>query len=184
MLGSYHSSFSQRGKEHQLEVRLSTQLATTVVLGAYATEAAPLIQHLPISIFTNPNWQQGMGNSISFGVSTLLQEYPNTKGILISVVDQPLIDTAYLGRLIHSFQHNQKQILVSKALDWQGVPAIFDQCYFDELMALDGEKGAKKVSQKYAGYVKSIEGGSLLVDMDTPEVYEKLRLEFGYTHHG
>ena len=77
--------------EHQLNNLLKTNTTTSVVLGANAEKISSVIDSLPISIFTNPKWQNGMGNSISFGIQQLLEKDANIDGILISLIDQPPI---------------------------------------------------------------------------------------------
>ena len=161
--------------EHQLNNLLKTNTTTSVVLGANAEKISSVIDSLPISIFTNPKWQNGMGNSISFGIQQLLEKDANIDGILISLIDQPLLTTEYFNKIIESFQINKKQIIVSQSENgWLGAPVLFDKTYFDELINLKGDEGAKLIISKNKNKIHLILAETILQDIDTPEAYQKL----------
>ncbi|MDG1040888.1 MAG: nucleotidyltransferase family protein, partial [Polaribacter sp.] len=165
--------------EHQLNNLLKTNTTTSVVLGANAEKISSVIDSLPISIFTNPKWQNGMGNSISFGIQQLLEKDANIDGILISLIDQPLLTTEYFNKIIESFQINKKQIIVSQSENgWLGAPVLFDKTYFDELINLKGDEGAKLIISKNKNKIHLILAETILQDIDTPEAYQKLFKKF------
>lgn len=161
--------------EHQIETLLKTGNPVNVVLGANSNLVLPLIKKYKINIFFNSNWKNGMGTSIASGAEQLCNKFPKADGFLITLLDQPLMTSKYIQKLINEFQVGNKQIIVSKAASgWQGVPALFDRFYFSELKNLKGEEGAKKIIVKYADAVKKIQCSDLLEDIDTPESYQKL----------
>ncbi len=77
--------------EHQIKTLLETNNPLSVVLGAYSEEIISVIDKFPIEIYTNENWEKGMGTSISYGMKLLLEKYPNIDGVLITLIDQPLL---------------------------------------------------------------------------------------------
>ena len=158
--------------EHQLEILLATNKSVSVVLGAYSKEITLTIEKFPISIFINEHWENGMGSSISFGVQQLLAKDPTIDGILISLIDQPLITTHHFEKILSLFQPTKKQIIVSNSKNgWSGAPVLFDKIYFNELIKLKGDEGAKVVTSQYKDFVKLIDAGNKLIDMDTPDAY-------------
>ncbi|MEM0910466.1 MAG: nucleotidyltransferase family protein, partial [Pseudomonadota bacterium] len=52
-----------------------------------------------------------------------------------------------------------------------GVPAIFDKRYFDSLISLNGDRGAKALIQTRRDDVLAITPLTPLVDIDTKETY-------------
>ena len=161
--------------EHQITTLLKTDQEVIVVLGAYADKILPIIKELPITIFINNNWTNGMGNSIAFGIKMISEIFFNVDGVLISLVDQPLINTKHLKRMLNSFQPSKKQIIMSRSsIGWDGVPVLFDSYYFKILQTLKGEQGAKRIFNKEINKIKYIDAGDLLIDIDTPDVYEKM----------
>lgn len=162
--------------EFQLKNLLNTHQQVFVVLGAYADEIIPLIKSGKAIILINQDWEEGMSTSIAFAVKKVMDSIKNIDGIIITIIDQPLVDTAHLKTIIGSFKADEKQIIVSESDNgWRGVPAIFDKCYLQELANLKGDSGAKSVVHNYKENVHIINAGNKLVDMDTPEIYEQLK---------
>ncbi len=161
--------------EHQILNLLATGESLTVVMGAYAEKILPLIEPLPIDIVHNDCWEDGMGTSIAQGTSHLLEQHPNMDGILISLIDQPLLTTAHFNKMLTAFQPGSKQIIISKAdIQWSGAPVLFDKTFIRELIQLKGDEGAKKVTNKHKDAIVTIDGGALLTDIDTPLAYQEV----------
>ncbi len=165
--------------EHQIQIRLQTGEEVVVVLGANSKIILPIIEKLPIIIIINPEWALGIGNSLAFGIRELNNKIPDAKGALISLVDQPLITIIHLNKLFKTCVPGNQQIIASQsASGWTGVPALFDRFYFEELIKLNGEEGARKIIKKFASNVIPIDARDLLEDMDTPESYQYLLKRF------
>jgi molybdenum cofactor cytidylyltransferase len=167
--------------EHQIQIRLQSKQVVIVLLGCHAEKILPVIEKLPVTPLINKEWPNGMGNSIAFGIKMLAQKHPDSEGVLISLVDQPLVTAAHFEKIYSSFQVGNKQIIVSQsAAGWRGVPALFDACYFEDLKKLSGEAGARTLIQSHPNEVKGISCGHLLADIDTPEAYRELLERFSF----
>ena len=116
-----------------------------------------------------------MGNSIAFGVSNILEKTPNTSGILIALVDQPLISLEHFQNLISQQQGAPHQIHISanEKGKWSP-PSLFGSTYFQKLMNLDGDKGAQSIIAENKLNVSAITCFSSLEDADTPEEYQQM----------
>lgn len=165
--------------EHQIQTLLKTKKSVNVVLGAHAEQIIPVIKKFNIKIITNDIWENGMGTSVASGANYVAQNYPGSEGVLIALLDQPMITGAYLQKMIGKFQPGKKQIIVSASNDgWEGVPALFDKHYFIEIQNLDGKEGAKKIIRSHPQNVKTLKCGNHCTDMDTPEKYNELLHRF------
>lgn len=161
--------------EYQITVLLETNQQVSVVLGAYAEKISKVIEKYPIDIYVNENWKKGMGTSIAYGVKQLIKKDPTVEGILISLIDQPLINATHFNKMLRFFEPGKGQINVSKSKDgWSGVPVLFDRAYFNELIDLQGDDGAKLIIKKYRNSVKLIDSEDSLKDIDTHEAYLEL----------
>ena len=161
--------------EHQIHVLLETNNNISVVLGAYSDKISEVIKKFPIEIYTNKDWENGMGTSISYGLKMLLDKHPEVDAVLISLIDQPLIKSTHFKKMTDLFQPGKNEIIVSYSeKDWSGSPVLFDKVYFKELLKLKGDEGAKRIVHKYRNSVKLIDGGDLLKDVDTHQAYLKL----------
>ncbi|MGB3756930.1 MAG: nucleotidyltransferase family protein [Rivularia sp. (in: cyanobacteria)] len=160
---------------HAVKIGLnSTCKPVLVVLGAYAENIKPEINKLPVEIVENPLWQTGMASSIRAGIITIKESNPNLDGVIIALADQPLISEAVFNRLIQSYQETRNIIIASTYDGVVGVPALFNNILFSELINIEGDKGAKNLMRKYRDEVLSIEIPEAATDIDTPDDYEKL----------
>ena len=161
---------------HQIQQLLATSYPLTVVLGAKAKDILPEIKDLKITTVVNNHWEDGMGNSLAYGIQAILKASPNVQGILIALVDQPLLTTIHYERILKAFTSNTKQIIVSASKQGvTGPPVLFDAFYFNELTQLTADEGAKAVTKKYKEQAVHIAMDSAVQDMDTPEEFERLR---------
>lgn len=162
-----------------LENAVSTALAANagivvVVLGYEADKITPLIKSCNISITINGNWRAGMGSSISKGMLHLLNMQPAVDDAIIMLCDQPLVTADVLHKLIETRASVGCGIVACTYGGTVGVPALFDKVYFDKLVSLEGESGAKKILHQFADDVASINFPGGAIDIDTPEDFERL----------
>ena len=95
-------------------------------------------------------------------------------GVLVSLVDQPLISSSHYLKMRKAFEKGKNQIIASESNQgWKGVPILFDSSYFEQIKSLTGDIGAKSILQKNISYAKFIKSGDDLIDIDTPEFYKR-----------
>lgn len=162
--------------ESRIKTLLKTNQSLLVVLGSKAEQITPYIEDIKCDYVVNEKWEAGMSTSIAYGVKNLNKTHKNLDGILITTIDQPLIESAHLNRMIALFKRNQQQIIVSKSnKGWTGIPVLFDSFYLNELCELKGDNGAKSIVQNYSDKLLTVVGGDKLIDIDTPIQYEELK---------
>jgi molybdenum cofactor cytidylyltransferase len=143
-----------------------------VILGANAEVIRPTIETLPVHIFYNKEWREGIASSIKLGIAELQKFEPAITSAILMLCDQPFISTSLLNELLHAKE--KKGIIASAYNDTIGAPVLFDAKYFDELSLLTGAEGAKKLLAKYPGNVHAIAFPLGGVDIDTVEDYIEL----------
>ena len=148
-----------------------------VVLGANYQLISKEIKQENITIIYNKNWTLGMGSSIVCAMDFFDKKHKKYDGVLITLVDQPLIDVIYFNMLINKFIDNN--IIASKYKNRVGVPAIFSLKYFNELRQLNGDIGARNLILKHINDVKKIDAFDKIQDIDSIESYEHLYSLFG-----
>jgi len=122
----------------------------------------------------NQEWREGIASSIRCGVEALLQADAGTEGVLIVLSDQPLVEDSDLEQLVKKFSEGSSLIVASSFAGTVGPPAIFARGIFDELLALRGDHGAKRIISADPARVTSIPLPQAAVDVDTPEQYQKV----------
>lgn len=111
----------------------------------------------------------------------------NPSHVLFTLADLPSLNAQDLIRLIDASKAYPNHIVCS---EWQKhgekngehnsrltVPAIFPEAMFSELLALQGDTGAKPIIKKYAklGKVTAVSIPNAQFDIDTPQDWEKLK---------
>lgn len=143
-----------------------------VVTGAHEQLINPEVSALDVHIVHNPLWQQGMASSINAGISALPS---GTQQAIIMLCDQPFADAALLKEMIDQQRLNDSDLVACTYGGSIGVPALFDQSLFAELLELKGQEGAKKIIQKYREQATTIPFGKGSIDIDTPDDLDQLR---------
>lgn len=156
------------------EAQKSKADALVVVLGWNSELIKSGFDSEKIPFVINENWEEGMASSMQAGLNFLMENEQPDQVILI-LVDQPFVDANLLIRLILEKERTGKGIVACAYSETLGVPAIFDQKYFEELLMLKGTDGAKKVILRNKADVFEIEFPLGAVDLDTEEDLRQLK---------
>ena len=160
---------------HMAEMAIATNTDPIgIVLGANAGLIHPLLTDLPIHPTENDQWATGMASSIRCGLRKLLTLAPDLEAIVLLVCDQPFVSTLLIQQLITAYQTSQFPIIASAYAETLGVPALFHRRLFPELLALEGDCGAKALIHRYALHCRSIPFAAGAIDLDTPDNLETL----------
>lgn len=156
------------------KVTKTTNNRIILVLGSNYDIIHDKLKHKTIDVVFNEEWIKGLGTSIAKGVNTALKDnQPNA--ILISLADQPSIPLNYFAQMVNFFKGEPEQIIASKyGKNKLGVPALFGADYFDDLMKLNSNKGAKYIIENNMSCVYELDASDFLSDIDTIEEYKKL----------
>ncbi|MGB3775866.1 MAG: nucleotidyltransferase family protein [Leeuwenhoekiella sp.] len=166
------------GDKPLLALALDTAVSARVsgsycVLGANMDKIKPVVETYPIEIIENKDWKKGLGESIAIGVKTIMQNSPESEGILILLADQPWVDGEYVDAMIDKFEERPDAIIASDYGNFYGVPALFPSAYFDKLIEVKGDTGAKELLNDPSIPVIGIESSKKLSDIDTPEDFDQ-----------
>ena len=109
---------------------------------------------------------RGMGASLAHGVG----EARSADGWIIALADMPRVPTALIGEIAEALEKGAS--IVAPVHDGErGHPVGFSAKLRDELLALDGDTGARAVLQRHAADVQTIEcsDSGVLLDVDRRE---------------
>ena len=129
---------------------------------------------MPVTVVQNPDWEEGMSSSIRRCLQELLLIKPEMTDCIFMVCDQPFVDAEVLRKLVQAKQDGRSGIVASAYNETVGTPALFDKFYFPELLALQGQEGAKKLVLKHRQVVTSLAFPAGAVDIDTAADYAAL----------
>jgi molybdenum cofactor cytidylyltransferase len=157
------------------EVALATDCYPVVlVIGAHKPQIAPEIVRLPLTVIDNPTWHEGMASSVKMGLIGMYMTYKDIDAVLFLVCDQPHLSVALLEKILAEYQSKNAPIVACQYAGQVGVPVLFTRPYFEELLDLKGDKGAKSILMSHLdeAHLVHFEGGE--IDLDTPDDYQKV----------
>ena len=165
--------------EHTINTVLELNSSeVVVVLGANFEIIQSEISKYPVTVLNNTSWKVGLGKSIAVAVEYIQKLNYKVDGVMIVLADQPLINSRFLGELCNAFNPNNNQIITTSYKNGKrGVPVIFDKYYFEELMLLNDDDGARTLLKTYANSVNSLKPQFENLDIDSKEDYNYLHKE-------
>ena len=145
-----------------------------VVLGFNAEEMRREIEHLPVEILVNQDYQQGQLSSLQTALRRLNDE-KDCDAILVHLVDHPYLSAAVVNRMIDRYRGSKNSIVIPKFQGKRGHPVLFDRSLFAELLAAPLDQGAKAVVNAHRDQTLEIdtEDIGVTLDIDTPELYRQ-----------
>lgn len=145
-----------------------------LVLGSRYEEISASIKKYNVPIHLNQDWKTGIASSIQSGLQALLSNVPDLERCFISVCDQPYLNAGIFHEMRILQDASSKEIIACEYADTLGVPALFSKKYFDDLVHLTGDQGAKKIIHKNMKDVYSFPFEKGAIDIDTKSDYDNL----------
>jgi molybdenum cofactor cytidylyltransferase len=144
-----------------------------VVTGHRADDVRRALGARPVRFVHNQDYREGMSSSVKCGISAVA---PQARAMLVTLVDQPQIDSAIINRVIAAYESQLPLIVIPTYEGRKGHPVLIDLRLRDELMSFDPSQGLRQVIHAHTAEVLQIEvmTEAVLTDFDYPEDYQRL----------
>ena len=99
-------------------------------------------------------------------------------GAVICLRDMPMISAGLIDHLVDAFAPDRGNLIaVPVSGGRRGNPVLWSRRFFNELMTLDGDVGARNLIAKHTEAVAEVqvEGHGAFLDIDTPEALASAR---------
>ena len=144
-----------------------------VVVGHGHEEVVAALEGLTVRHVHNEEYASGMGSSFRAAVGAL----PDSAAAMFALADQPLLAASDYRRLLDAWGAGAAGIISVRYGGVTAPPHLFARRYFPELAQL--EHGARPVLQRHAADTLVLQfPPELLLDVDTPEDYERATAAF------
>jgi len=160
--------------QHCVEEALQTNIPVIVVVGANSQLIKYELKDLHITIAENRRWQEGMSTSLQCGLMAAKNINNEIDGIIFMVSDQPFVSVMLLNNLLRAQNENSLPIAACGYAGRLGTPVLFHKYFFDALMDLQGDSGAKKLIEKNKNLATEVSFPEGVIDIDTVEDYKDL----------
>jgi molybdenum cofactor cytidylyltransferase len=159
--------------EHLLEITAHREIGVRrVVLGAHAEPIAKAVDLKADEIVINHEWEKGQLSSIQAALRSLP---PGTDGMLLCLIDHPLISSALIQDLIEQFYKTEKPIVLPVYEGRRGHPVIFSASLYDELLRAPFETGARAVVWAHSGEIEEFQTNEegCVLNLNDPETLNR-----------
>lgn len=164
-----------RGKSF-VQQCISTALAAglspvILVTGAYHDQVVKLVDNDSIQVIRNLDWESGQSTSVKSSLGALP---PDIGGVVFLLVDQPHIPDTLIRALVESHASTMAPIIAPLVKGQRANPVLFDRDTFLELAYLEGDQGGRALFVRYPVMWLEWQDESILLDVDSPEDYQRL----------
>lgn len=144
-----------------------------VVVGAHATEIRARAKLDADELVVNEEWRRGQLSSLQAAIRSLPPE--KTEGMLVCLVDHPLISAQLVSLLVDTFECDKHKIVIPTYRGKRGHPVIFPSALYAELLAAPENIGARAVVRAHAAEVVEVpvnEEG-VIINLNDPETLRR-----------
>jgi molybdenum cofactor cytidylyltransferase len=148
-----------------------------VVTGHQRDRVEAALAGLPVEFVHNPRFADGLGTSLRAGIAALPAR---VDGVIVCLGDMPQVDAALIDRLTGALDPDKGALIAVPTIDGKrGNPVVWSRRFFNELMAVEGDIGARHLIVRYSEAVAEVPltGTAALTDVDTPEALAAVRAE-------
>jgi molybdenum cofactor cytidylyltransferase len=90
------------------------------------------------------------------------------------LADQPQVTASVLRALLEKHAQGLYPVVAPLVLDRRANPVLFDRVTFPDLLLLEGDVGGRAIFHKHRVEYLPWHDDRLLLDVDTPEMYQRL----------
>ena len=159
--------------EHLLELTHHPKIGVRrVVLGAHAEPIAKAVALNPEEVVVNEEWEKGQLSSLQAALRSLPA---GTDGMVLFLIDHPLISADLVDGLIEQFYATRAPVVLPVFEGRRGHPVIFSAQVYGELEHAPLEMGARTVvraHEKELSELNTVEEGCVL-NLNDPGTFER-----------
>lgn len=160
--------------EHLIEVTRHPRTgALRVVVGAHAAEIRARVKLDDGALVFNPDWQRGQLSSLQAAIQSL--PAGKTEGMLVCLVDHPLISAGLVASLIKTFDHDKNRIVIPTYRGRRGHPVILPSTLYSELLDAPEDVGARAVVREHSREVAEVpvDEEGVVLNLNDPATLER-----------
>jgi molybdenum cofactor cytidylyltransferase len=181
-MGAINKLIAEIGGKPLVRIAAEQALASSakpviVVTGHEREKVEAALAGLPVRFVHNPDYAEGLGTSLKAGIAAVPAE---ADGAIVCLGDMPQVDAGLIDKLLAAFDPERGALVVVPTFDGKrGNPVVWSRRFFHDLMAIQGDIGARYLIGSYAEAVVEVPvaGEAALIDVDTPESFSAVKAE-------
>jgi molybdenum cofactor cytidylyltransferase len=181
-MGAVNKMLAEIGGKPLVRIAAEQALASRakpviVVTGHERERVERALSGLPVRFVHNPDFADGLAGSVKTGIGAVPAE---SDGAIVCLGDMPQVDSGLIDKLLAAFDPERGALVVVPSIDGRrGNPVVWARRFFNDLMAITGDIGARHLIGQYAEAVIEVPlaGEAALTDVDTPESFSAVKAE-------
>jgi molybdenum cofactor cytidylyltransferase len=148
-----------------------------VVTGHERAKVEAALAGLRVRFVHNPDYAAGLSTSLKAGLAALP---PEVDGAIVCLGDMPQVTAGLIDRMLDAFDPARGAFVVVPIIEGKrGNPVVWSRRFFPDLMALEGDVGARHLIAAHADAVAEVpvEDSAALTDVDTPDALLAVKAE-------
>ncbi len=160
------------------EQALASRAAPVIVVtGHERPKVEAALAGLRVRFVHNPDYAAGLSTSLKAGLAALP---PDLDGAIVCLGDMPQVTAGLIDRMLDAFDPARGALVVVPIIEGKrGNPVVWSRRFFPDLMALEGDVGARHLIAAHADAVTEValEDSAALTDVDTPDALMAVKAE-------
>jgi molybdenum cofactor cytidylyltransferase len=149
-----------------------------VVTGHQKERVERALAGLPVTFVHNPDFAEGLSTSLKAGIAAVAARAADADGVVVCLGDMPQVSAVLIDKLIAAFDPERGALVAIPTIAGKrGNPVLWSRRFFPDLMAVEGDVGARHLIGGYGEAVTEVpvEDAAALTDVDTPEALTAVR---------
>jgi molybdenum cofactor cytidylyltransferase len=146
-----------------------------VVTGHQKERVERALTGLPVTFVHNPDFADGLSTSLKAGIAAVAAD---ADGAVVCLGDMPQVSAGLIDRLIAAFDPARGALVAIPTIGGKrGNPVLWSRRFFPDLMAIEGDVGARHLIGGYGEAVAEVpvDDAAAMTDVDTPEALTAVR---------
>ena len=121
-----------------------------------------------IVVTVNERYREGMSSSLKHGLLMVGDAFPS---IMVILADHPFLDAGTIDLLLDKFRSSDKDICVPCFGGRQGVPVSFSSRFYNDIMNIRGDMGARNIVRENPECTLEVEidSDNCFIDIDSED---------------
>ncbi|MFY4813650.1 nucleotidyltransferase family protein [Haloarcula sp. AONF1] len=129
---------------HVAETACESSLSDVVaILGYEGVAVAEALEGLSLSVQHNDEYATGQSASVRHGVDYAQES--DWEAALFLLGDMPFVRAETIERLLEAYRTGTATVVVPEHDGRRGNPVLFDNCHFDALASVSGDRGGRDI---------------------------------------
>lgn len=150
---------------HAAETLVAALPSVVAVLGHEADRVRTALDPLDVETVTNDRYREGQSTSVAIGVDAAREH--GWDAVVFGLGDMPAVDPETVETLVGAYRDGAGTVLFPTHDGKRGNPVLFDRTHYDDLAAVEGDRGGREIVREL-GTAVPVDDPGVRRDVDEP----------------